>query len=96
MKASKQFATVDIDSQRKYGVHMKRLTIEERVAILEQELALLKARRENSHVKDWRRTVGLFTDNPGMKEVFAEAMKLREADRRKARQPRTRRRSTAS
>jgi hypothetical protein len=35
--------------------------------------------------KDWRRTIGMFTDNPGMKELFAEAMKLREADRKKAR-----------
>jgi len=29
--------------------------------------------------------VGVFTDDPGMQEVFKEAMKLREADRRKAR-----------
>ena len=35
--------------------------------------------------KDWRRTIGMFTDNPGMKELFAEAMKLRAADRKKAR-----------
>ena len=64
---------------------MKALTIEQRVAALEQELAELKARRGNGRLKDWRRTVGMFTDNSGMKELFAEAMKLREADRRKAR-----------
>jgi hypothetical protein len=63
---------------------MKSPTIEQRVAVLEHELAALKARRGNGR-KDWRRTVGIFTDNPGMKELFAEAMKLREADRRKAR-----------
>ena len=49
------------------------------------ELAVLKALPGNGPAKDWRRTVGRFTDNPGMKELFAEAMKLREADRRKAR-----------
>ncbi len=60
-------------------------TIEERVAVLERELSALKAQRGSGRVKDWRRTVGMFTDNPEMKELFAEAMKLREADRRKAR-----------
>jgi hypothetical protein len=38
--------------------------------------------RKASGKKDWRRTVGTF---PGLQEVFAEAMKIREADRRKAR-----------
>jgi hypothetical protein len=66
---------------------MKTLPIEQRVAVLEQELAELKARRGSGRVKDWRRTDGLFTENPGMKAVFAEARKLREADRRKARRP---------
>jgi hypothetical protein len=71
---------------------MKTLTIEQRVAALEQELAELKAGRGNGRVKDWRRTIGQFTDKPEMKEHFAEAMKLRDADRRKAhgRQPRKR------
>ena len=56
---------------------------------LEQELSQLKAHRGRD--KDWRRTVGMFTDNPGMKELFADAMKLREADRRKARRQRKKR-----
>jgi hypothetical protein len=63
---------------------MPPLSLEERVATLEKELAELKA-RGNGRDKDWRRTVGVFTDNPEMKELFAEAMKLREADRKKAR-----------
>lgn len=75
---------------------MKTLTIEQRVAVLEQELAELKVRRGNGHVKDWRRTVGMFTDNPGMKELFAEAIKLREADRRKARRRPPRKRPATS
>jgi hypothetical protein len=35
--------------------------------------------------KDWRRTIGIFTDDAGMKSVFQAALKLREADRKKAR-----------
>jgi hypothetical protein len=64
---------------------MPALSLEQRVAALEHELSELKARQGHGRVKDWRRTVGRFTDNPGMKELLAEAMKLREADRRKAR-----------
>jgi hypothetical protein len=64
---------------------MPPLSLEQRVAVLEHELLELKSQRANGRVKDWRRTVGMFTDNPQMQELFAEAMKLREADRRKAR-----------
>jgi hypothetical protein len=60
-------------------------SLEQRVAAIEHELAELKSRPGNSRRKDWRRTVGVFTDNPEMKELFALAMKLREADRSKAR-----------
>jgi hypothetical protein len=63
---------------------MPHLTLEQRVAALEQEVAEIKAQQRNGAAeKDWRRTVGMF---PGLQEVFAEAMKIREADRRKARQ----------
>ena len=64
---------------------MPPLSLEQRVAALERELAELKLQRGKGRENDWRRTIGMFTDNAGMKEVFAEAMKLREADRRKAR-----------
>ena len=59
-------------------------SLQERVAAVERELAELKVRGGNGRVKDWRRTIGIFTDNPGLKELFAEAMKLREADRKKS------------
>jgi hypothetical protein len=72
------------------------LSLEQRVAALERELAVLKSRRGNGRAKDWRRTIGIFTDNPGMKELFTEAMKLREADRRKARQRQQRKRPAKS
>jgi hypothetical protein len=71
-------------------------SLEQRVAALEHEVSELKARPANGRVKDWRRTVGRFTDDPGMKEIFAEAMKLREADRRKARRPAPKKRPAAS
>ena len=71
-------------------------SLEQRVAALEHELSELKARPGNGRVKDWRQTVGRFTDDPGMKEIFAEALKLREADRRKVRRPSPKKRSAAS
>lgn len=33
---------------------------------------------------DWRRVVGVFTGDDGMTELFDEAMRLRDADRRSA------------
>ena len=63
---------------------MPPLSLEQRVAALQQEISELKSRRTDGREKDWRRTIGMFTDNPGMRELFAEAMKLREADRSKA------------
>jgi len=35
--------------------------------------------------KDWRRTIGAFTDDEGMKRILRDALRLREADRKKAR-----------
>jgi len=66
-------------------------SLEERVAVLEREFAELKSQRSPGRNKDWRRTIGIFTENPDMKDLFAEAMKLREADRRKARRRPTKR-----
>ncbi len=69
---------------------MAKQSIEERVAALEREVAALKAAAVNgARPKDWRRTIGLFTDDPGMQRVFEEAMKLREADRARARRKRS-------
>ena len=75
---------------------MPALSLEQRVAALEEELAGLKSRRRNGRAKDWRRTVGIFTDNPGIKELFREAIKLREADRNRARRRQPKKRSAKS
>jgi hypothetical protein len=65
---------------------MKKPTLEERVAALEKEIADLRTQvAEGSRTKDWRRTIGMFTGDEGMQELFAEAMKIREADRDRAR-----------
>ena len=61
-------------------------TLEQRVAELETRVATLQTIVANGQrPKDWRRTIGMFTGDDGMKELFAEAMKLREKDREKAR-----------
>lgn len=60
--------------------------LEERVCALEKELASLKATLVNgSRPKDWRRTVGMFAGDEVMKQICAEALRLREEDRRRAR-----------
>jgi hypothetical protein len=73
---------------------MARATLEQRVAALEDQVQQLKATLESGEPgQDWRRTAGMFTDNPGMKQLFADAMKLREADRAKARKKRAKAKS---
>lgn len=75
---------------------MAHLTLEQRVAVLEKQMAEVKDRNGNVPGKnDWRETVGMFTDDPGMLEIFADAMKIREADRKKARQRSTKKRQRA-
>ena len=70
-------------------------SLEKRVAQLELQVAKLQSELTTSpprNGKDWRRTIGMFTDAPGMKDIFEEARKFREADRRKTRVPTTKRR----
>lgn len=68
---------------------MTLLTLERRVKSLEAQVAQLQDELRSvagvGKTKDWRRTIGAFTDDEGVKEVLQDAMRLREADRRKAR-----------
>ena len=58
------------------------VTLEERVAVLENKVdQLLRGSRQQ---KDWRRTLGMFAGDELMKEIDAEARKIREADRQAA------------
>ena len=62
---------------------MRRISLEQRVAELENQVAELGRQLTNgTGKKDWRDTVGMF---PELDEVFAEALKRRAADRKKAR-----------
>ena len=72
-------------------------TLEERVTALEQQVAELRAAQANGvQPSDWRRTLGMFTDDPGMQQLFAEALKIREADRQRARRRQTGRKRAKS
>jgi hypothetical protein len=65
---------------------MPQLSLEERVAVLEQQVADLRAVVANGRrPKDWRRTIGMFAGDEVMKRIFDEALKLREQDRQRAR-----------
>ena len=76
---------------------MADLSLDQRVATLEQQMASVLSQTDNgSRKKNWRRTVGRFTDDPGMQALFADAQKIREADRKKARKRGTKRRRVQS
>jgi hypothetical protein len=62
-------------------------TIDERMAILEREVARLGqllAREPVSNGKDWRSTLGMFAGDAIMKEIIEEGRKLREREREQA------------
>lgn len=56
-------------------------SIEERVARLEQVVF----NRNKTVAKDeWEKTIGMFDDDPMMKEIIDEALRIREEERRLA------------
>ena len=67
-------------------------TLEQRVAQLEKQVAELTATSANGKEKPWLRTMGMFAGDEAMKEIFAEALKLREHDRARARKRRAKKR----
>jgi hypothetical protein len=68
---------------------MSQRELEARVAAVEKQLAEIQATLRNGHqVKDWRRTAGMFTGDEVMKRIFENALRYREADRRKVRRRR--------
>ena len=65
---------------------MNGFNLEQRVAALEQKVNQLEQAVANgSRPKDWREAAGFFAGDQAMKEIFAEALKYREADRKRAR-----------
>jgi len=78
---------------------MKQLSLARRVQALESRVAELAGALQSAQgqrEKDWRRTIGAFTDDEGVKEILQEALRLREIDRKETRmKARTKRRTTA-
>jgi len=66
---------------------MRPTNLEERLAQLERRVDELAQGKSASGTvtKDWRRTVGMFRDDPVMKEVIDEAQRMREFERALAR-----------
>jgi hypothetical protein len=67
---------------------MSQPSLEERVAALEREVARLagKLRPDDEPGRDdWKSTLGMFANDPIMREIEEEGRKIREADRRRAR-----------
>ncbi len=62
------------------------MSLEQRVTALEKQMAVIHSQQGTGPGKDdWRDTIGMFSDDPDMLEIFADAMKLRETDRKRAR-----------
>ena len=60
-------------------------TLEERVDTLEKQVAELMQRiMAPPPEKDWRSTIGMFANDPVMKEIQEEGRKIREAERQDA------------
>jgi hypothetical protein len=63
-------------------------TLEERVTALEQQVSRLTKLLPGEKLppeKDWRSTIGMFADDPIMKEIIDEGRKIRELDREQTR-----------
>ena len=65
--------------------------LKDRVARLEAEVAELRAALNQDRRPGWRRAVEKYAGDEDLLAVFAEAKKLREAERKKVRQSRSRR-----
>ena len=63
---------------------MAQPTLEERVEALEKTVAELTGRKPGPNKKDWQSTVGMFANDPVMKEIQEEGRKIRDAERRDA------------
>lgn len=65
--------------------------LKQRVELLESQVADLQSAMSLTVSKDWRRAVEKYTGDPDLLAVFAEAKKLREAERKEVRKTSSRR-----
>lgn len=73
---------------------MPRPSVEERLNTLESQVAQLQNAlvvSQRGEAKDWRRAVQKYAGDADLQSIFAAAMKLRDADRKQARQGKSRR-----
>lgn len=68
---------------------MSDLTLEERMTKLEHRVDQVIQKVDMKvdmppHKKDWRRTVGMFDDDPIMEAIIEEGKRIRDEDRRAA------------
>jgi len=67
------------------AVNMRQSTVEKRLSNLETRVSELdRMVNDPAQAKDWRRSIGAFTDDPAMQAVFADALRIRAADRARA------------
>jgi hypothetical protein len=65
---------------------MTQPTLEERVAALEKLVVQIMAKfPPTAPAQDWRSTIGMFANDPIMKEIDEAGRKIREADRERTR-----------
>jgi predicted nucleic acid-binding Zn-ribbon protein len=60
--------------------------LKERVENLELQIVRLQGEIRTAGQRtsrDWRRTIGAFTDDAGMQQILRDAIRLREADRKR-------------
>ena len=70
----------NLDSQ-----YMRQSTVEKRLTNLEARVSELDSMvNQPSREKDWRRSIGVFTDDPLMQAVLDDSLHIRAADRSRA------------
>ena len=70
------------------AIAVSELTLDQRVAVLEQEVARLSNLQQSERrpqEKNWRSTLGMFAGDAIMKEIIEEGRKIREQDREQTR-----------
>ena len=69
---------------------MSSVDLELRVAALEREIQQLRATvAAKPAEKNWRRTVGIFGNDPVMKRIMKEALRIRDENRKATRRPKS-------
>jgi hypothetical protein len=64
---------------------MAQKSIEKRIETLESQMEEIRDQLVGgSGTRDWRRSIGAFTDDDDMLQLLRDAMKLRDADRKAA------------